>query len=162
MSAQTDLDEITRFFDEFQRRAENLSPVAADLGELGIASIQKNFRDGGRYGDGIFGGGSNKWREWSPEYKKNRAKAGRSQILIDKSYLRNSLAWRYESGSLIFTAGQNQSSAYAAIHNFGGRAGRNHTSLIPERPYMVLQDIDITRMLKIVTEYYAELLAGGS
>lgn len=52
--------------------------------------------------------------------------------LLDTGALRNSIAYRLVPGAVQVIA----SREYAAIHQFGGRAGRARRTLIPARPFL--------------------------
>ncbi len=45
---------------------------------------------------------------------------------------------------------------YAAIHQFGGRAGRGHAAKIPARPFLVVQDDDLEEIKEIILDYLKE------
>jgi len=42
---------------------------------------------------------------------------------------------------------------YAAIHQFGGKAGRGRKVTIPARPFLKLTDEDLEKILQTVEEY---------
>jgi phage gpG-like protein len=42
---------------------------------------------------------------------------------------------------------------YARIHQLGGRAGRGHKSLIPARPFLVVQDEDMEILKQMVVDH---------
>ncbi len=72
----------------------------------------------------------NAWQAWSAQYAKTRH-AGQS-LLSGEGSLHDSLAWQVE-GDKVKIGSPLQ---YAAIHQLGGRAGRNRTAKIPARPYL--------------------------
>jgi len=47
---------------------------------------------------------------------------------------------------------------YAWIHQAGGLAGRNHSALIPARPYMLFQDEDVDELTKVFGENIIKLI----
>lgn len=44
--------------------------------------------------------------------------------------------------------------AYAAIHQLGGQAGKNHKAEIPARPYLKLTDDDFDEINSCITGYF--------
>ncbi|MCX7907950.1 MAG: phage virion morphogenesis protein [Ignavibacteria bacterium] len=144
------------------------------------SSIDQNFISEGRFGDGLFGGGNQKWK------KSQRALKQSGQTLSDTGRLASSIqvVATQQGNSLNIQAGSNLQ--YAAIHNFGGiiriparsrlyaqkrfsqsnKKGKfkkgttfgkgfttkSYTINIPPRPYLVLQDEDVVEILKKITE----------
>ena len=47
---------------------------------------------------------------------------------------------------------------YAAIHNFGGQAGRNRKVTIPQREFLVLTNEDEQSLMDDVQEYFSNLI----
>ncbi len=48
---------------------------------------------------------------------------------------------------------------YAAIHQFGGKAGRGHRATIPPRPYIAFLDEDVDDMTAVVTDQISQKIA---
>ena len=125
------------------KAGKNLRPVFDVIAETGLASIQQNFEKGGR---------PDKWKPLAASTLKR--KGGRGQILIgDKTLLsgihydisRRSVSWRTTP------------LAYAAIHQFGGKAGPGRKVTIPQRRYMLLQKEDI----EDIHEFLADHITGA-
>ena len=122
---------------ELDRAVLNTRPFFEEVGEIVKTSVVRNFEVGGRYSAvGSWRGGP---RTWLPTV----AVTGR-KILIDKGLLMGSINWRAGLDSV--EIGSNL--VYAAIHNFGGQAGRNRSVTIPGRPYLVVQEEDIEQILQ--------------
>ncbi|EFH23696.1 hypothetical protein NEIPOLOT_00440 [Neisseria polysaccharea ATCC 43768] len=47
---------------------------------------------------------------------------------------------------------------YAAIHNFGGMAGRNRKVRIPQREFLTLTDNDKQALMDDVQDYFSGLI----
>ena len=123
-----------------------LERALPDIRQTIQTSIEDNFRAGGRYGsDNPWGGGS---QSWAPTQRGGR-------ILVDTADLLNSITVdvRIESGGIVIEIRSGK--AYAAIHHFGGDAGRNRSVTLPPRPYAVIQDEDIRMIVEILTEEMA-------
>lgn len=73
--------------------------------------------------------------------------------LTDTGALRNSLSEHYDNDAAL--VGTNM--VYAAIHHFGGMAGRNRKVRIPARPFMTLTNEDKQDLLDDVQDYFAAL-----
>ncbi|MDK4527298.1 phage virion morphogenesis protein, partial [Kingella kingae] len=48
---------------------------------------------------------------------------------------------------------------YAAIHNFGGMAGRNRKVAIPARPFLILTNDDKQDLMNDVQDYFRQLIS---
>ncbi|QPJ63713.1 MAG: phage virion morphogenesis protein [Candidatus Nitronauta litoralis] len=145
-----------------------------EFGEIGLASITKNFEVGGRYSEaGSWRGGDKKWKPLSivtllggeafgekgkGKFRKKKdgslTKRGQKRldgkkILIGQGNLLNSISSKADIDSVQW--GTNM--IYAAIHNFGGKAGRGKKVDIPARPYLVLQDQDLDEMTAVLDDY---------
>jgi phage virion morphogenesis protein len=140
-------------------RGQNLSGVMRNFGEYMKRSIDKNFSAEGRpapwarlslstllgWGRGKKGHITKKGA-WSK--KGQTALAGR-KVLTDSARLRNSIS--YNAGAREISIGTNV--IYAAIHHFGGQAGRGKKVTIPARPFMLFQDEDINYFERSLIEF---------
>jgi phage virion morphogenesis protein len=82
-------------------------------------------------------GGS--WKPWAPStVKRFGKKAAGRKILIGSGRLKNSITYQVQGNTV--RIGSNL--VYAAIHQMGGRAGRNRAATIPARPYLVFRPED--------------------
>src|SRR5574343_1117987 len=148
-----------------ESKGENLTGVMRSFGAHMEGSIQKNFDAEGR---------PDKWLplknpvSWINRYKKGgqyrakgggltkageRAVAGR-KVLTLTARLRNSVHTRVYADRLVVEAGSNVE--YAAIHQFGGWAGRGHKARIPARPYLMVQTEDIERFGQMLNKFLME------
>ena len=98
------------------------------------AAVRQNFRQGGR-----------------PKWLGLKYRNGKP--LTDTGALRNSLSELYDNDTAL--VGTNM--VYAAIHHFGGMAGRNRKVRIPARPFMTLTNEDKQDLLDDVQDYFAAL-----
>ena len=112
---------------------DDMTPVMREIGEVIQESVQRNFEEH-RAPDGTA------WEPLAPATAAARAKKGRSaeDILILNRILMGSVhpeAYpdRVEIGT---------DEVYAAIHQFGGMAGRGHSVKIPARPFLGVRDED--------------------
>lgn len=90
-------------------------------------------------------------------YRKRRAKtvarfAGGAKALLDTGALRNSIKVLHASSAEALV-GTNL--RYAAIHNFGGKAGRGRKVTIPARPFMGLSQAGKSDVLDVISRYLA-------
>jgi len=122
----------------------------ADLDALAFAAGQylaestKERIDQGRAPDG------NAWTPWSAGYAQTRHNG--HSLLIDSGALQDSI--QNISSGLVVSVGAHVKQA--AIHQFGGKAGRGRKVTIPARPYLGLSDHD----RQAVESLIAERLAG--
>jgi phage virion morphogenesis protein len=137
---------------KIRERSGNLKPVLTDCGEIMRSSIEENFLREGRYESvDSWRGGNNRWQELSPVTIKQREKSGRwpGKKLQISGQLAASITYNVNGNSL--EIGSNK--VYAAIHQFGGPAGRNNRVTIPGRPYLVIQNEDVDEMIDIAGNY---------
>lgn len=173
---------IDKFKEELVKKFQspNLSKILPTIRNIVRTSIDQNFISEGRFGEGLFGGGTQKW------IKSQRAIKQKGQTLSDTGQLASSIQVivTQQGNSLNIIAGSNL--PYAAIHNFGGTihipsrsrlyvqkrrtkgpykgrfkkgttfgkgsTTKAYTINIPARPYLVLQDEDIIAILKKIGE----------
>ncbi len=144
---EVDDSKLKEILKKLDTRVRNLQPAFEEIGELLVTSIVKNFEVGGRYSrSGDWRGGSNKWQPLSlVTLEKKRGKG----ILLESNNLLNSINWQADSGGV--EVGTNR--IYAAIHQFGGKAGRGKKVKIPARPYLVVQGEDLSQINEVLGDY---------
>ena len=84
----------------------------------------------------------------TPWLKSARAIAEGNRTLTDTGRLRGSITHTLTDGGRGVEVGTGV--LYAAIHQFGGRAGRKRRAKIPARPYLGLDERDRDAILRIV------------
>ncbi|MEW6115366.1 MAG: phage virion morphogenesis protein [Nitrospirota bacterium] len=150
--------EALRFLTELQRRSTNMTPVMRRIAEIMHDAVEENFEAEGRprwrplAASTIMGafGGARKWNTKKGAVRKSIAKklAGR-KILQDSGQLAASISRKSDARSA--RVGTNK--VYAAIHQFGGKAGRGRKVTIPARPFLKLTDSDIEEIKEAIKEY---------
>jgi phage virion morphogenesis protein len=127
----------------------NLKPAHEIAGEILLASILKNFEEGGR---------PNTWKDLKTSTKEQRKKQGTwpGQVLV-RSGVRGGLmgAISYDAApdKVVFVGNK----PYAAIHHFGGMAGKGKKTKIPARPYMMIQDEDWKELQAAIQQFIFEV-----
>ncbi|MDE0048217.1 MAG: phage virion morphogenesis protein [Rhodospirillales bacterium] len=84
----------------------------------------------------------------TPWLKSARAIAEGNRTLTDTGRLRGSITHTLTDGGRGVEVGTDV--LYAAIHQFGGRAGRKRRAKIPARPYLGVDERDSAAILRIV------------
>ena len=92
------------------------------------------------------------WQPWA-ERTAARRHAGQS-LLVQEGHLRDSIHHVVTDNEV--RVGSDM--IYAAIHQFGGRAGRGHAAEIPARPYLGLSDDNRDDVRAAVEAFIAEAL----
>ncbi|MCF8491361.1 MAG: phage virion morphogenesis protein [Rhodospirillum sp.] len=87
--------------------------------------------------------------QWEPSL---RAIEQNGQTLVDRGHLRDSVTHAVNSQSVAI--GTNV--VYAAIHQFGGEAGRNHATVLPARPFLGISTDDNVEIGDIVADHLRE------
>ncbi len=125
----------------------DLTPAMETIGEMGAASIQQNFEQGGR---------PQKWKDLAESTKAERRKIGKwpGLILVRKGELKRVTYQAEKRKVSLLPAAVPQ----AAILHFGGKAGRGHKVTIPKREYMLLQTEDYVEVEAILAEHVFEHL----
>jgi phage gpG-like protein len=159
---------------DLRRRCENQQPAMIDIAHMLHSSVEENFLAQGRYSEpGSVKGGVTKW-------DKNADSTLQSYIGGRKAYRKNGLmrkpaARKLAGKRILAVTGRLVSSIhpkatndyaqvgtnvkYAAIHNFGGKAGRGRKVTIPARPFLVIQAQDLTEAAAILKRH---ILAGAN
>lgn len=137
------LSETTKRLASLGTGMSNMQPIMAEIGNMVANTADESFENQ-----------KTPWGEaWTPnaqstvdEYvrkkgkglsgKKRSALAADKQILIVEGQLRSSITHEADDTSVTVTAGK----VYAAIHQFGGEAGRGKSVTLPARPYMPIKD----------------------
>lgn len=138
----TGLDTIIARIEGFSKRALDLSVPLKQAGIMMLSSIKKNFRAGGR---------PSPWAPLALSTLKNKNRQGLSHLPLTgrTGLLQNSIVPASDMNRL--TLGT--SIRYAAIHQYGGMAGRNLSAKIPQRKYLLFQEEDVRRINKLVIEH---------
>jgi len=122
-------------------KTENLRPLMKNIAGIMMDSVEENFEQEGRP----------KWEKLSPVTIKSRTKKGYypGKILQMRGELAASITSKYDDNSALVGT----SKVYAAIHQFGGDAGRNKKVEIPARPFLSLSDEDINKIKDETLKY---------
>ena len=83
------------------------------------------------------------------ELKRAQKRLSNVKILQDSGLLKNS-ARAEVSGNTLRVGPSGPAAIYAAIHQFGGKAGRGRKITIPARPYLIVQPEDETELLDLI------------
>lgn len=129
-------------------RIGNLQPACEVIGEVVQTSILRNFEEGGW---------PKAWQDLKDSTKKQRAKKNKwpGQILVmsgARSGLLGSISYDAMPDKVVLVANK----PYAAIHHFGGQAGKGLKTTIPARPYMMIQDEDWAEIKAALNDFIIE------
>ena len=125
--------EVRKLLGGILKRMGNPKSAMKILGAIARTSIVRNFEKGGR---------PTKWQALSPETLKTKKGTA---ILREQGMaggLMGAINYKPFSDKVVISANK----VYAAIHHFGGKAGRGKKVTIPARPYMMVQDEDWVEM----------------
>lgn len=137
--------ELQQALERLRRRAADLSPVMRDIGELLVERAKQRFAtstapDGSRWPPNAPAtilsyisryGGTRRKGGGLTKRGASRA-AGKKPLIGETRQLMGTLYYQADSDSV--TVGSPM--LYAAIHQFGGQAGRGRRVTIPARPYL--------------------------
>lgn len=125
----TNADQVADEIYAIAKRCGSALPAMQIIGQTVEDSVAKNFEAGGRP-DG-----------WTPLSPVTLAKKQGGSILVGKGHaggLRSTISYQAADDHVIVGAGKK----YAAIHQFGGMAGRGRKVKIPKREFLLVQDED--------------------
>ena len=117
----------------------NPRPALDEIGSRLAASTLERFR-------------SERAPDGTPWQQSLRALVQGGQTLQDTGRLRDSIQHVVRGDGV--DIGSNV--VYAAIHQFGGKAGKGHAVALPPRPYLGIDDRDAAAIERIVTRHIAE------
>jgi len=140
ISIKIDDREVRKLLGGILKRMSDTKPAMKILGAIARTSIVRNFEKGGR---------PTKWKALSPETLKTKKGTA---ILREQGMaggLMGSINYKPFNDKVVISANK----IYAAIHHFGGKAGRGRKVTIPARPYMMIQDEDWTDMKAALNDY---------
>ena len=119
----------------------NTRPLLAEIGEIVLSQAQDSFENQAAP-DGA---------PWEPS---QRALATGGQTLVDSGQLLASLGVAVLPEAV--EVGSNK--VYAAIHQFGGKAGRGRAVEIPARPYLPDDStVDMVQINRAIDAFFAEV-----
>ena len=130
VSVKVDDKEVRKLLGGLLKRLGNSTPAMRIIGAIARTSIVRNFEKGGR---------PTEWTELS--LKTLKTKKG-TAILRETDGLMGAVDYKPFNDKVVIFAKKK----YAAIHHFGGKAGRGRKVTIPARPYMMVQDEDWVEM----------------
>lgn len=125
--------EVRQLLNDLSGRGRDMLPVMRQIAGIMKNAVEENFREEGR-------------PKWTPS---KRAQKTGGKTLQDTGSLAASVTARADAKSA--AVGTNKK--YAAIHQFGGRAGRGRKVNIPARPFLKLTDSDLEDIKKALENY---------
>jgi len=141
-----DSSDIDRALHYFQNRVENLSPVMEAISGLLGDIIEENFETEGER----LGGKWKPLKKKSLTRKKKKAEGISDQILQNEGGLITSFVPDFSDTEATIST----DSPYSAIHNFGGRTGKNHGADMPQREFAALNEDDLNDIYELITDYF--------
>lgn len=127
--------QIGAILDKLAHAAQDRAPLMRSIAGTMESAVLQNFDVGGR-----------------PKWLGLKYRQGTP--LVDTENLMNSITSYYDNDSA--EVGTNE--PYAAIHQFGGKAGRGRKVDIPARPFLVLTPQDEDDILEDVQAYFRSVV----
>jgi len=129
---RVDLGTTLKRFTNLVKDANNTSELTAEISEIILSDIGQHFED-------EVGPDGKPWKELAPATIKERQKKGKWPGKILQRQGRGSgLLGSLQKGNSSREATVSTNRVYAAIQNFGGKAGPGKKVTIPARPYAYL------------------------
>jgi phage virion morphogenesis protein len=133
--------EVKSALNDLLKKVKDMSPVMKKIAGIMHDAVEENFEKEGRP----------RWKPLSARTIAQRQKKGYWPGAILQ--MRGELAASISQSSDNDTAMVGTNKVYAAIHQFGGKAGRGHKAQIPARPFLKLTDDDLDEIKKAIEEY---------
>lgn len=128
-------ERIAGILQKLSQATKKRTPLMRRIAGTMEAGVLQNFEVGGRPPwQGL------KYREGNP--------------LVDTENLMNSITSEYDNNQAM--VGTNE--PYAAIHQFGGKAGRNKKVEIPARPFLLLTPEEEEDILADIQDYFQKII----
>ena len=127
--------QIASILDKLANAAQDRTPLMGSIAGTMESAVLQNFDVGGR-----------------PKWLGLKYRQGTP--LVDTENLMNSITSYYDNN--VAEVGTNE--PYAAIHQFGGKAGRGRKVDIPARPFLVLTPQDEDDILEDVQAYFRSVV----
>ncbi len=134
--------ELNQVLDRLFEKTSDLRPLMKNIAGIMADSVEENFKQEGR---------PEKWAELKKATIGQRTKKGYwpGKVLQMRGELAASITSEYSENSALI--GTNK--AYAAIHQFGGNAGKNKKVKIPARPYLVIHLNQMNSLLDLAKNH---------
>ena len=129
---------------KFINRAGDMTPALKSFGEHMVNVTETRFK-----GEKAPSGAP--WQPLKPATRRSKKK-NKDKILTEYGRLRRSIIYRAKDQKMAY--GTNKK--YGAIHQFGGKAGRNRAADIPARPYLGINSDDQAEWYQILRDYLEE------
>lgn len=139
-------EKLTALLARLARGVEDLTPVMGDVGDALLRHIRDCF-------EGSTDPVDNPWKP---------LKQRKGKPLVDTGALVRSVVRRAVTANSV-TVGTKL--AYAAVQNFGGKAGRNHATTIPARPFMPTATLPVAwehEISLIITRHLGRIIEATS
>ena len=129
------VQQIATILERLANAAQDRTPIMRSIAGTMESAVLQNFDVGGR-----------------PKWLGLKYRQGTP--LVDTENLMNSITSYYDNN--VAEVGTNE--PYAAIHQFGGKAGRGRKVDIPARPFLVLTPQDEDDILEDVQAYFRSVV----
>jgi phage virion morphogenesis protein len=142
ISIEIDDERLLEELGSLAESAADLTPLMREIAGDLAAAVEENFEEQGRP----------KWVDLSDATIKARERKGYwpGKILQQRGELAASIVTEFDATSA--QVGTNK--IYAAIHQFGGKAGRNRSVDIPARPFLAIGEQDIEAIIDRFWDYF--------
>jgi len=140
---------IQGYLKQVQRKLGDLTPLMKIISETMHTAVQRNFQtEGARLPGG-------KWQELADSTKKERSKIGKwpGSILQVNRNLLGGISPEHDSTTAVVGSNMPFKKGYAAIHQFGGKAGRGKSFTMPARPFFELANEDLEDIQQDAMDY---------
>lgn len=134
------INKVENMLNGMALRASQMKPAMNVAAQVMLTSVRENFTSGGR---------PTRWKGLAESTKKNRI--GEKPLTV--AGMRGGLKGSLHTDATTNEAIVGTDKPYAAIHNFGGFAGRGYSVYIPKREYLMFQSDDMPQIQAAILRY---------
>ena len=133
------IEKVQAILRKLEAAGKDMTPLMDEIGAYLDSETTQRFKDS-------VDPDGNLWKQ------SNRARDELGKTLVDHGHLRDSFTHIATKNSV--THGSDMT--YAAIHQFGGKTGRGHKSLLPQRKILGINANDKTEILAMAKSFFRE------
>lgn len=146
MSYRVEVEQAKKELRRLRERGADLGPLMPDVAGVMHGAIEEAFEAEADPETG------RSWKPLAEATREAREKRGHSGKILQETGLL-AASFQQQTGSDFAEVSTNL--AYAAIHQFGGRAGRGRKVKIPKRPFAGLGDEHLEEIQELAGDYLA-------
>jgi phage virion morphogenesis protein len=145
LNFEIDVSQALGAVEHLESKGKSIHQLTNVLGTVMLDDVMENFEQEGR---------PEKWVPLKASTLKERAKKDYNGPILQRTGdLKRSITKNVTSSNEV-QIGTNKE--YAAIQHFGGQAGRNRSTTIPSRQFLILTQQDLDELVQVTIDYLGD------